>query len=64
MPYTVVTTDAHLVIEADEHQLEGLFHVFRRTTAVMGRPRVQVVRRIRAADVLTIAGGPATRAGA
>ena len=56
----VVTTTAvgTLQIDADEHRVEGLHHVFRATTTVMGRPRVMVVRRLPVSDVVSIAGGP------
>jgi hypothetical protein len=52
--YTVTTTSGTEQVEATEHRLEGLFHVFRTTTAVMGRPRTMVVRRIPAETVLSI----------
>jgi hypothetical protein len=54
MPFTVTTTSGPEQVDATEHRLEGLFHVFRTTTTVMGRPRTMVVRRIPAATVLTI----------
>ena len=54
MPFTVTTPDACFEIDADEHRVEGLFHVFRRGTTVMGHPRMMVVRRLRADAVLTV----------
>jgi hypothetical protein len=54
MTFTVTTTSGPERVEATEHCLEGLFHVFRATTTVMGRPRTVVVRRIPAATVLSI----------
>jgi hypothetical protein len=54
MPFTVTTRTATLTVEADEHRLEGAHHVFRRTTTVMGAPRVVVVRRVARADVLAV----------
>ena len=55
MTFTVLTTSGPEQVDATEHRLEGLFHVFRTTTTVMGRPRTMVVRRISAASVLSIA---------
>jgi hypothetical protein len=60
--FIVATLLGPVRIDADEHRVEGLHHVFRATTTVMGRPRVMVVRRLPVADVVTIAGGPATPA--
>lgn len=62
--YVLTTSLGTLQIDADEHCVEGLHHVFRSTATVMGRPRVLVVRRIPVAEVLTIAGGPAMPADA
>jgi hypothetical protein len=41
-------------VEADEHRVEGGWHVFRRTTAVMGRPRVVVALRLPVAEVASV----------
>jgi len=46
--------EAPLLVEADEHAVEGLFHVFRRTALVMGHPRPVVVRRVPAALVARV----------
>jgi hypothetical protein len=54
MRFTVTTRSRTEHVEADEHRVEGLFHVFRATTTVMGRPRVHVVRRLPGADVLSV----------
>jgi hypothetical protein len=54
MAFTVLTTSGPERVDATEHRLEGLFHVFRATTTVMGRPRLVVVRRIPAASVVSI----------
>ena len=54
MPFTVSTPSGPLRIDAEEHRVEGRSHVFRRTTLVMGRPRVMVVRRLPLADVLSV----------
>ena len=53
-PFTVTTRSAVLVIDAEEHRVEGAHHVFRTTQLVMGKPRLVVVRRLRVAEVLTI----------
>ena len=62
MFFVTTTAVGTVQIDADEHRVEGLHHVFRTTTTVMGRPRVMVVRRLPVAEVVTIAGGPATPA--
>ena len=54
MPFTVTTRSAVLTIDADEHRLEGAHHVFRISRAVMGKPRMVVVRRLPQADVLDV----------
>lgn len=52
MPFTVVRLhQLPLVVEADDHRLEGAWHVFRRDTVVLGRPRSVVVLRLPAATV-------------
>ncbi len=43
-----------VVVDADEHAVEGTFHVFRRSTTVVGRPRTVVALRVPAADVLRV----------
>ena len=53
--YVVTTSTGPLLVDADEHRVEGRFHVFRSTTAVMGHPRVVVVRRLPVAAVLSVA---------
>jgi hypothetical protein len=58
VPFTVVLATGPLVVAADEHRLEGRFHVFRSRTSVMGRPRSVVVRRLPATDVLSVTAGP------
>lgn len=55
MPFTVVRPSLPpLVVDADEHRLEGGWHVFRRDTAVMGRPRRVVALRLPAAGVTQV----------
>jgi hypothetical protein len=54
MPFTVTTRSAVLVIDAEEHRVEGAHHVFRTTQSVMGKPRMVVVRRLLRADVLDV----------
>jgi hypothetical protein len=61
MPFTVTTRTTTLTVEAEEHRVEGGHHVFRRSTTVMGAPRLAVVRRLPAADVLAVT--PARRKG-
>lgn len=49
MTFTVRPADlaaAPLHVDAEEHRVEGGFHVFRRTTTVMGRPRTIVTLRL------------------
>jgi hypothetical protein len=43
-----------LVVEADDHRREGGWHVFRRDTLVMGRPRTVVVLRLQERDVVEL----------
>jgi hypothetical protein len=43
-----------LLVDAEEHRIEGAWHVFRRTTAVMGAPRTVVVLRLAAATVTDV----------
>ena len=52
--YVVTTSTGTLQIDAEEHRVEGLHHVFRSTTVVMGRPRLMVVRRIACSDVVSV----------
>ena len=61
--YDVTLTSGHLLVDADEHGVEGRFHVFRTTTTLMGRPRTLVVRRLAVTDVVAVgnAAGPLTR---
>jgi hypothetical protein len=54
MSFTVLTSSGPEQVDATEHRLEGLHHVFRTTTTVMGRPRTMVVRRLPAATVLSV----------
>jgi hypothetical protein len=47
VPYTVVRpAQPPLTVDADEHRVEGGWHVFRRDTVVMGRPRRVVALRL------------------
>ncbi|MCU1594615.1 MAG: hypothetical protein JWO12_2007 [Frankiales bacterium] len=60
--YDVSLPTGHLLVDADEHRVEGPFHVFRRTTTLMGRPRTLVVRRLAVADVIGVTlNNPASR---
>ena len=52
--YVVRTPTGPVTVDAEEHRVEGAFHVFRRTTAIMGRPRMVVVRRLPASAVLSV----------
>lgn len=54
MPFTVTTRSAVLQIDAEEHRVEGAHHVFRTTRAVMGKPRLVVVRRLARAEVVDV----------
>lgn len=55
MPFTVVRpAQPPLVVDADEHRLEGAWHVFRRDTMVLGRPRSVVALRLPAASVTRV----------
>ena len=55
MPFRVARpAQPPLVVEADDHRLEGGWHVFRRDTLVMGRPRTVVTLRLQARDVLDV----------
>ena len=59
MPFTVcpaapapqVPAPAPFLVDADEHAVEGAFHVFRRSTVVVGRPRTVVALRLPLSDV-------------
>ena len=47
MPFTVSSPgSAPVVVDAEEHRVEGAWHVFRRTTTVMGSPRTVVALRL------------------
>ena len=51
MPFTVRQPPAPpLEVDAEEHRVEGGWHVFRRTTTVMGRPRTVVALRLPVRD--------------
>ena len=64
MPYTVVRpASPPLTVDADDHQLEGGWHVFRRDTVVMGRPRSVVALRLPAAWVVRVEACSAPGAG-
>lgn len=64
MPYTVVRlAQPPLTVEADDHRLEGGWHVFRRDTLVLGRPRSVVALRLPAAGVLRVEACRASGAG-
>lgn len=55
MPYTVVRpAQPPLLVQADEHRVEGGWHVFRRDTVVLGRPRTVVALRLPVAGVLRV----------
>jgi hypothetical protein len=41
-------------VEAEEYRLEGRWHVFRRTTTVMGNPRTVVALRLAATDDVAV----------
>ena len=56
--YVVSTTHGTVEVDADEHRVEGAFHVFRTTAHVMGRPRLVVVRRLSCAEVREVRRGP------
>lgn len=52
MPFTVVRPSLPpLLVDADDYRVEGAWHVFRRDTVVMGRPRSVVALRLPASDV-------------
>ena len=56
MPFTVLQPGRQpLVVDAEEHRVEGGWHVFRRTTTVMGVPRVVVALRVPVAPGVTVA---------
>jgi hypothetical protein len=57
MPFTVTTRTGVLSIDAEEHRVEGSHHVFRTSRAVMGAPRMVVVRRLPRADVVSVTAG-------
>ncbi len=54
MRYSVQLPERSLDIEADEHRIEGGWHVFRRTAIVMGQPRTVVALRLPARDVRSV----------
>ena len=59
MPFTVCAPGtAPVHVEADEHRVEGAWHVFRRTTTVMGVPRVVVALRVPAAAGVVVTPAP------
>lgn len=66
MPFRVqLHTRPPLLVDADDHRLEGGWHVFRRDTLVMGRPRAVVTLRLPADDVRSVgACGPDVDQGA
>jgi hypothetical protein len=52
VPFTVLRPGLPpLDVDADEHRLEGVWHVFRRDTVVLGRPRTVVALRLPVAAV-------------
>jgi hypothetical protein len=52
VPFTVSRPGcAPLLVDADEHVVEGAHHVFRRDAVVLGRPRRVVVLRLPVAGV-------------
>ena len=60
MAYVVTQPDRPpLHVDAEEHAVEGGWHVFRRTTTVMGRPRTVVALRLAAAEVDAVRPGTA-----
>ncbi len=58
MPFTVVRpAQPPLVVDADDHRVEAGWHVFRRDTVVMGRPRTVVALRLPVTDVSRVVRG-------
>jgi hypothetical protein len=58
VPFTVVRPALPpLLVEADEHRVEGAWHVFRRDALVLGRPRRVVALRLPAAGVVRVVPG-------
>lgn len=58
MPFTVVRpAQPPLHVDADEHRVEGRWHVFRRDTLVLGRPRSVVALRLPVAAVVRVERG-------
>jgi hypothetical protein len=58
VPFTVVRpAQPPLHVDADEHRVEGGWHVFRRDTLVMGRPRSVVALRLPSAAVTRVEPG-------
>jgi hypothetical protein len=45
---------APLVLEADDHAVEGAHHVFRRDVVVVGRSRSVVALRVRVDEVVAV----------
>ncbi len=55
MHYTVLRPGLPpLLVEADEHRVEGAHHVFRRDATVLSRPRRVVALRLPVASVLAV----------
>ena len=62
MAYTVTPARGQAFsVAADEHRLEGGWHVFRQTVTVMGRPRTVVALRVHAAEVVAVHADPPGR---
>ncbi len=58
MTYTVqLSHRPPLVVEAVEHRVEGGWHVFRRDTTVLGRPRTVVALRLHGDQVVAVRRG-------
>jgi hypothetical protein len=47
-----------LTVEADEHRVEGVSHVFRRDALVLSRPRSVVALRVPVAEVTAVRPAP------
>ena len=55
MPFAVVRpAQPPLTVDADDHRVEGGWHVFRRDVVVLGRPRSVVALRLPVAAVLEV----------
>lgn len=57
MLFTVIQPTCRRTIGADEHRVEGGWHVFRRTVTVMGQPRTVVALRLPVTEVKSVMPG-------